>query len=148
MKKSDAMLVYGDVDIVFMNTIKNIPAKENDGPMNILTSSSNSNLKSPQAFNPGGARVLGKQPSVPTTQIKGSYLTANQFIEAVHDLAVRLYSNVIEEKTGTVLECLPEKQKKMAIRAAMDVMMLKKIMPYASTIGIYIILKHTKYNII
>ena len=141
VQKTEAMLVYGDVDVVFMNTVKNIPANENDGPLNILPSSSGAapaspraGLKSPQAFKPGGGNV---QPVRTTamTQIKGSFLSANQFIAAVNELAVRLYSSVIEEKTGTVLDCLPEKQKKMAMRAAMDVMVLKKLMPHAGTLG-------------
>ena len=136
VKKTDAMLVYGDVDVVFMNTVKNVPAKEIDGPMNISpTRSKPPNAKSPQTFHPGGGKIHSPR-STTTTQIKGSHLTANQFIAAVQELAVRLYSNVIEEKTGTVLECLPEKQKKMAMRAAMDVMVLKKLMPHASTLGI------------
>ena len=142
MKKTEAMLVYGDVDVVFMNTVKNITAKENDGPLNLKPAPSSpptkgvprSGLKSPQAFYPGGGKVTAPRTTA-MTQIKGSHLSANQFIAAVQDLAVRLYSSVIEEKTGTVLDCLPEKQKQMAIRAAMDVMVLKKLMPHASTLG-------------
>lgn len=144
MKKTEAMLVYGDVDVVFMNTVKNVVAKENDGPMNLLPPpSSNSpgkatsprgQLKSPQAFYPGGGKIKSPRTTA-MTQIKGSHLSVNQFIVAVQDLAVRLYSSVIEEKTGTVLDCLPEKQKKMAMRAAMDVMVLKKLMPHANTLG-------------
>ena len=144
MKKSEAMLVYGDVDVVFMNTIKNVPVLENDSPLNMSTgtnmttsaggSSPRSGAKAQRSFKPGGGKIRSPRTTA-MTQIKGSHLSANQFIAAVQDLAVRLYSNVIEEKTGTVLECLPEKQKKMAMRAAMDVMVLKKLMPHASTLG-------------
>lgn len=136
-KKAEAMLVYGDVDVVFMNTVKSVPVDDND-PLAFANGSAASprGLRSPQqaSFNPGGGNVRSLR-TTSATQIKGSHLSANQFIAAVQDLAVRLYSSVIEEKTGTVLDCLPEKQKKIATRAAMDVMVVKKLMPHASKLG-------------
>lgn len=63
-------------------------------------------------------------------------MTVHQFLAAVQELAVRLYAKVIEQKTGTVLECLPTQQRERAIRAAMDVFVLKKIVPTADQLGL------------
>lgn len=145
VKQSEDMLVYGDVDVVFMNTVTSVPAKENDSPMNLssphekyphdLNSAHiNKRKKSPQAFNPGGGRLTA--PTTPSAQIKGSHLTAHQFIAALQELAVRLYSRWIEQSTGTTFDCLPEKQRRKARRAAMDAMITKKLMPKASSLGL------------
>lgn len=125
------MLVYGDIDVVFVTTLKRIPPEDiNDtsAPHKEETPKKNSH-----AFIPPG-KVNSSDPPSHSKTIN-THMTVNQFFAAVQELAVRLYSKVIEQKTGTVLECLPPQQKDKAIRAALDVFMLKKIVPTANQLG-------------
>ncbi len=69
-------------------------------------------------------------------QTTGLTLTPGQFIEATKAVAAKLYANVIELQTGTVLECLPPKQRAAASRAVFDVLLKKKILPIAQKLEI------------
>lgn len=138
------MLVYGDIDVVFVTTLKRIPPDEKS---ELSTSSSSSSVpvpaptsnstttpkKASHAFIPPGKVHSSDPPS--HSKILNTHMTINQFFAAIQELAIRLYSKVIEHKTGTVLECLPPQQKDRAIRAALDVFILKKIIPTANELG-------------
>jgi len=66
----------------------------------------------------------------------GQVITAGQFLEAIKFLACKLYANIIEIQTGTLLECLPPRQREVAARAAIDVMIKKKLLPTAEKLGL------------
>lgn len=87
--------------------------------------------RSQPAFVAGSKYLTPQKSRTLSASGAGKLLSANQFIAAVRELAIRLYSSVIEKLTGTVYTCLPQQQREKASRAAMDVMMLKKIMPAA-----------------
>jgi hypothetical protein len=151
------MLVYGDVDVVFVTTLKRVPPSPADEPnlesgtphhhhqhrqhhhidspgTGTGTGTSNKRI-STHAFIPPG-KVNSSEASPSHAKALNSHMTVTQFLAAVQELAVRLYSKVIELKTGTVLECLPTQQRERAIRAALDVLMLKKIVPMANQLGL------------
>jgi hypothetical protein len=157
---SAPMLVYGDVDVVFVTTLKRIPADDPNSETAVggggggvpqqhhhqhrqhhhLDSPGNgSTSKRTYAFIPPGKVNFSSAESSSSpshSKVLNSHMTVTQFLAAVQELAVRLYSKVIEHKTGTVLECLPTQQRERAIRAALDVLMLKKIVPMANQLGL------------
>ena len=140
-KNSSPKLVYGDVDVIFMTTLKKVAPDVADAPLNMVDNVTSTSPRHQAAFVPPGPvqHALSPHPSTPGTKQHpsslGTQMTVNQFIAAVEDLAVKLYAHIIEEKTGTVVECLPLKQQAKAIRAAMDVMIMKKIAPVADKLG-------------
>jgi hypothetical protein len=147
------MLVYGDVDVVFMTTLKRIaPLTESasDAPSGEEEGTKKSTpQKNPSVFvPPGTVHHDSPTPSTANRATLGAQMTANQFIAAVQELAVRLYSSIIEAKTGTVLSCLPAKQRDSAIRAALDVLVLKKIIPVADKLGELVVTLPSEYSFI
>lgn len=144
-KSTTPMLTYGDVDVIFTTTLKRVAPEEVDVPMNMvdlsISSAGTSNARGHQAaFVPAGAvqHSMSSSPSTPST--KGppgslSQMTANQFIAAVKELAVKLYGHLIVENFGTVVDCLPPKQRERAVRGVMDVMIAKKIALAADKLG-------------
>jgi len=137
-KSKSAMLVYGDVDVTFMTVLKRVPSVESDMPMSMTAVEQPSSRQSHSAaFIPAGSIRYTEKSTTPTAKaLTAAQMTAKQFIAAVEELAVRLYAHVIEERTGTVLDCLPPKQRSAAVRAAVDVLMLQKIVPTAEKLGL------------
>ncbi len=135
------VLAHGDVDVVYTTTMKKVIQDiPSNSPVNVIRQES-----PPKAsFMPSGSgSYAGIFPQrKPHKQHFATQMTFNQFVVAVQELAIRLYSHVIEKQTGTVLECLPQKQRSMAVRAALDVMMLEKIVPSAVKLGIILLIKH------
>ena len=119
-------LVNGEIDVIFLNAAQATP-ENRDLPG-----------RTPRAFGVRAGAGTVKQYSKTSLGTAGSapVISLGQFIMAVKVLACQLYANVIEHETGTVLECLPPRQKEVASRAVMDVLMKKKIMPTAEKLGI------------
>jgi hypothetical protein len=120
-------LVSGEIDVIFHNSAKlKVP---ND-------ISSNSKLR-PYGFRAGGGTDRQyQQYNQNGTQTTGLSLTPGQFMEAVKIISCKLYSNIIELQTGTLLECLPPRQQKAASRAVYDVLIKKKILPICDKLGL------------
>lgn len=123
---SPPFLVNGEIDVIFLNASQATPDNR-DLPD-----------KAPRAFGVRAGAGTVKQYSKIAVGTAGSapVISLGQFIVAVKVLACQLYANVIEHETGTVLECLPPRQKEVASRAVMDVLMKKKIMPTAEKLGL------------
>jgi hypothetical protein len=66
---------------------------------------------------------------------KKGKMTVEQFAASLGYIAVKLYDNVIVRQTGTVFECLPPEERDAAMRAALEVMMKKKVFPIAAALG-------------
>lgn len=130
------LIALGDVDVVYKTVTKKIEQKD---VASTSMTATNTNPKLPNnspQFKPSGSGVYASIfPNKKQQTVNVSQMSFNQFIVAVEELAIRCYSNVIEKETGTVLECLPVKQKAMAIRAAVDVMMLERMVPGALHLG-------------
>ena len=120
-----------------MTVLKRVPSVESDVPMSMTAVEQPSSRQSHStAFIPAGSIRYTEKSTTPTAKaLTAAQMTAKQFIAAVEELAVRLYAHVIEERTGTVLDCLPPKQRSAAVRAAVDVLMLQKIVPTAEKLG-------------
>ena len=88
--------------------------------------SSHSPYQDTSAFVVGRPRVATSQ-QTPTLDIK-------QFTLAVEMLARRVYAGLIEQQTGTTLECLPPKQREVASKAALEVLIKKKLFPAAEKV--------------
>jgi len=63
-------------------------------------------------------------------------LSISQFVTCMRSVATRLYSTLIEQQTGTILECLPPRQKESATSAALEVLLKRKILPVAEALGL------------
>jgi len=63
-------------------------------------------------------------------------LSISQFVVCMRAIATRLYSSLIEQQTGTILECLPPRQREVATAAALEVLLKKKILPVAEALGL------------
>jgi hypothetical protein len=155
----EPLLVYGDIDLVYVTTLKRVPPElpagavgdKHQSPAPLTTkrvAPSPSHSHASPFIPPGkvhfssadtgyGSPSGAASASAVSSSASGagSHMTVHQFLSAVQELAVRLYSKVIEQKTGTVLECLPAQQRERAMRAAMDVFMLKKIVPIATQLS-------------
>jgi hypothetical protein len=120
-------LVTGEIDVIFMNSIKS------------PTADSTSNDTSTRPFSVKYAgNCLSDAPTVYSivkyaklTCHASNHLSVAQFILAIELLAVKLYANLIERQTGASLECLPVRQRQIATRAATEVFLKKKILPKA-----------------
>ena len=119
-------LVNGEIDVIFLNATQVIP-DNNDLPD-----------RAPRAFGVRAGAGDERQYKRSTVGAAGAapVISAGQFIAAVRVLACQLYANVIEHETGTVLECLPPRQRQTAARAVMDVLLKKKIVPTAEKLGL------------
>ncbi len=120
-------LVSGEIDVIFHNAAK----LKVDG-----------DVSSREALRPYGFRAGGgtekqyERTRTHSSQTTGLSLTSGQFVEAVKALACKLYANVIELQTGTLLECLPPRQKAAASRAVFDVLIKKKLLPIGDKLGL------------
>jgi hypothetical protein len=119
-------LVNGEIDVIFLNATQTTP-ENRDLPE-----------RAPRAF---GVRAgAGTQQQYKRSAVGAAgaapVLSAGQFVTAVKVLACQLYANVIEHETGTVLECLPPRQRETASRAVLDVLMKKKLVPVAERLGL------------
>jgi hypothetical protein len=63
-------------------------------------------------------------------------LSLSQFVVAVEQLACKVYAELITSQTGTSLDCLPSRQRELASKAALEVMIKKKMLPVAHKQGI------------
>lgn len=135
------MLVYGDIDIIYVTTLKKVPLDNNNN--NSLDSTpthnheeSNKKVSSP-AFIPAGKVHPNDYPVLGSAnKATSSHMTVKQFLLAIKELAIRLYTHLIEAKTGTVYECLPQQQKEEVTRSVLDIFMLKRIVPIADQLGL------------
>ena len=111
-------LVAGEIEIVFVNA-----AKTSAGSHEIFQ-------KKQKTFGVRAGAGTDDQykKDFRTAQSTGLVLTLEQFKAALTSIACKLYANLIEAQTGALLDCLPPQQKKQATRAALDVMMKKKIL--------------------
>jgi hypothetical protein len=128
---SPPYIVSGEVDIVFMNTVKMSTDSERiaqlpSQPTKAFVVQKKSGLNSAKSHSSGTAN---------TTTAAAQSLSPAQFVVAVEQLACRVYAQLIEEQTGTTLECLPPKQRESAARAAQEVLLKKKIIPVADKLG-------------
>ena len=119
-------LVNGEIDVIFLNAAQTTP-ENRDLPE-----------RAPRAF---GVRAgAGTQQQYKRSAVGAAgaapVLSVGQFITAVKVLACQLYANVIEHETGTVLECLPPRQRETASRAVLDVLLKKKLVPVAERLGL------------
>jgi len=134
-------LVFGEIDIIFANALKVIPDGEDALPV------------PPRAFgvragaSETASRFLPPPSAVSRNKIttaaaaaggmgSAHVLTPGQFILAVKEIACRLYAQLIEHQIGAALECLPPKQKQAAMKAALEVMLRKKILPVAERLSL------------
>lgn len=110
-------IVSGEVDLVFRNVSKlsSLPGYESVKRDNAVF-------------------LIGKKKK-PIAVAQNPQLSLRQFIVGVEQLACRVYAGLIEQQTGTTLECLPPKQKAIASAAAMEVLIKKKLFPTADQLG-------------
>jgi len=114
-------LVSGEIDVIFHNAAK----------LKVSGDESSKETSRPYGFRAGAGSDRQYKRGNSTAQTTGLTLTPGQFLEAVKSISCKLYANVIELQTGTVLECLPPRQKKAAARAVFDVLIRKKLLPIA-----------------
>ena len=119
-------LVSGEIDVIFHNAAK----------MKVPGDVSTKQALRPYGFRAGGGTDKQYDRAGPSAQTTGLSLTVGQFIEAVKSVACKLYANVIELQTGTVLDCLPPRQRKAAARAVFDVLIKKKLLPISDKLSI------------
>jgi hypothetical protein len=106
----------GDIDLIFAIALKmNLDASKKGG----------SGLKTARAVRPA-----------PRPGSEANALSYAQFVYAVRLCAERMYTAVIEEQTGTIIDCLPPSQREVASQTAFEVVMLKNIVPSAEEQGI------------
>ena len=119
-------LVNGEIDVIFLNATQIMP-DDKDLPE-----------RAPRAFGVRAGAGDDRQYKRSTVGPAGAapVISAGQFVAAVKVLACQLYANVIEHETGTVLECLPPRQREAASRAVMDVLLKKKLVPTAEKLGL------------
>lgn len=65
-----------------------------------------------------------------------SSMNVFQFIQVMRDAANKLYAGLIEQMTGTTLEYLAPAQREVASRAAMEMLIQKKILPVAGRMNL------------
>jgi hypothetical protein len=63
-------------------------------------------------------------------------VTERQFIASIEQLAIKVYWRDIEKKYGTVYDCLPPSEKPSAARFAMELVLVKKIIPMADKLDL------------
>jgi len=114
-------LVSGEIDVIFHNAAK----------LKVIGDESSKEPPRPYGFRSGAGSDKQYMRTHTAAQTTGLTLTPGQFLEAVKNISCKLYANVIELQTGTVLDCLPPRQKKAAARAVFDVLIKKKLLPIA-----------------
>ena len=119
-------LVSGEIDVIFHNAAK----------LKVPGDVSAKQVLRPYGFRAGGGTDKQYDRFAPSAQTTGLSLTVGQFVEAVKSVACKLYANVIELQTGTVLDCLPPRQKKAASRAVFDVLIKKKLLPISDKLSL------------
>lgn len=119
-------LVCGEIDVIFLNATTSTPGNHDLPERSPRPFGVRAGAGTPQQYKKSSLGTAGSAP----------VLSVGQFVSAVKELACKLYASVVEQETGTVFGCLPPRQKEIAARAVMDVMMKKKIMPTAHTLGL------------
>lgn len=128
-------LIPGDVDMIFLNILKTSDEEDDEvcysaweEHMGLLSSA----VKPIRKTIPFSVRsATAKTPSLTSTAV----ISVTQFIRSMTQFATKLYASLIEQQTGTVLECLPSRQREVATHAAFEVMIKKKIIPVAEVLG-------------
>jgi hypothetical protein len=106
----------GDIDLIFTIALKmNFDASKKGGS--------------------GSRNVRAVRPT-PRPGSESNALNFAQFVYAVRLCAERMYTAVIEEQTGTIIDCLPPSQRQVASQTAFEVVMIKNIVPVAEEQGI------------
>ena len=142
------MLVYGDIDIIYVTALKKVSSENNSLDNTPLRNNDENNHKkiSSPAFIPAGKvhpnDYSGAGTSSSSNKATSPHMTVKQFLLSIKDLAIRLYNHLIESKTGTVYECLPQQQREEVTRSVMDIFMLKRIVPIADQLGIFTFITH------
>ncbi len=143
-------LTSGEVDMIYLNACK----IETDGSvhsaweehMGVLSAGQGGVEKKAAPFNVrhAGSVIGGPSGNAPRAagargskgHISPHQLSISQFVICMKAVATRLYSSLIEQQTGTILECLPPRQKEVATAAALEVLLKKKILPVAQVQGL------------
>ena len=146
-------LTSGEVDMIYLNSCKLEDGVTESGTisaweehMGLLSSSNALNGGKDRKLSPFNVRHAGDRIGGPSgnesRSINGKghisvhQLTISQFVTCMRAVATRLYASLIEQQTGTILECLPPRQKEVATAAALEVLLKKKILPVAETLGL------------
>lgn len=134
-------LVLGEIDIIFKNVLKIIPDGEEvviakARPYSVRAGMNESvykkdiqqyAVKTPEKFN---------LKNIYESKIAGAQsITRGQFIVANQHMACKIYSGLIESNYSAPLDCLPLKQQKIAVRAAMDTFLKKKLVPIVNSLN-------------
>lgn len=128
-------IVAGVVDIIFDKAYKVIPEGEEVLPA------------PPRAFGVRAGAENASKTVVRALLVKGvqqhkgglaaaHVISPGQFIWGVKEIACKIYASLIEEQLGAALDCLPKKQKIIAEKTVMEVMLKKKILPVATNLGL------------
>ena len=134
-------LVLGEIDVIFKNVLKIIPEGEEvvvakARPYGVRAGMNESvykkempqlAVKTPEKFNLKNSyesKIAGAQ-----SVTRGQFILANQY------MACQIYSSLIERQLGAALDCLPPKQQKIAVKAAMDTFMKKKLIPIVHSLN-------------
>jgi hypothetical protein len=130
-------LINGEIDIIFQNVMKIRPLGDEplvplQKPFGVRAGAAVTASKYLEKDSHSKERLIKKKNGLSAQQ----FITSGQFIIAIQHLANKLYSSLIEQQLGAVLEVLPPKQKKIAMRSALDIMLIKKIFPKTELFGI------------
>lgn len=138
-------LTSGEVDMIYLNACKTEDA-DNGGisaweeHMGVVVTPTGK-TRSPFSVKNAKGYVSSKnakngERNANTGHTGPQHLSINQFVTCMRAIATRLYSPLIEQQTGTILECLPPRQKEVATAAALEVLLKKKIVPVAEMLGL------------
>ena len=130
-------LISGELDIIFHNSRKVVPVGE--APVLAPSRAFGVRAGAEAAANRSvsGSPLRSKAAAAGTYHRSMSYaaLSPGQFIFAVQTVASRIYADLIESQIGAALDCLPPKQKAAAAKAAMDVLISKRLIPTSRELG-------------
>lgn len=146
-------LTSGEVDMIYLNACKveadatvHSAWEEHMGLGGDTTLYGSATKPKPSPFNVRHASDIigGPSGNAPKSSgAKGSkghisphQLSISQFVVCMKAIATRLYASLIEQQTGTILECLPTRQREVATAAALEVLLKKKILPVAEAVGL------------
>ena len=128
-------IVAGVVDIIFDKAYKIIPEGEEVLPA------------PPRAFGVRAGAENASKTVVRALLVKGTHqhkgglaaahvISPGQFIWGIKEIACKIYASLIEEQLGAALDCLPKKQRIVAEKTVMEIMIKKKILPVATNLGL------------
>lgn len=134
-------LEYGEVSMIFTNAVKNdalLLSSTHTIAVALNTDDYSTNIKKDRdAFNVRSFSNDYRRNSPNRQKPKLAVLmNLPQFVAALEQISVKLFSGLIEQQTGTIAECLPGHQKVAAMRAAFEVLLKRKIIPSVTSFGL------------